>query len=36
MYIGADWEVVNSILGIYTDTILPNTCSLEFFFMYFD
>lgn len=32
MYIGVDWEVVNSILDIYTTILLPNTCSCFFLF----
>ena len=36
MYLGIDWEVVNSILGIYTTAILPNTCISSFIFGYVD
>jgi hypothetical protein len=34
MYIGADWEDVNSIAGIYTVTILPNTYCHSFLMVY--
>jgi hypothetical protein len=34
MYIGADWEVVKAIEGIYTIIVLPNTYSSSFFLMY--
>jgi hypothetical protein len=36
MYIGVDWEVVKTIEGIYTITLLPNTCSSSFLLMYSD
>ena len=34
MYIGADWEFVKSIKGIYIAYILPNTGVTSFFLMY--
>jgi hypothetical protein len=34
MYIGVDWETVNSIKGIYTIIVLPNTYSSSLFLMY--
>ena len=34
MYIGADWEVVKSIKGIYTVIVLPNTDITSFHPMY--
>ena len=34
MYIGVDWETVNSIKGIYTITLLPNTYCRSFLIVY--
>ena len=34
MYIGVDWETVNSIKGINTIIILPNTYYTSFLMMY--
>jgi hypothetical protein len=34
MYIGVDWEVVNSISGIYTPILVPNLRSTLYISMY--
>jgi hypothetical protein len=36
MYIGVDWETVNSIKGCYTVILFPNTCYSSFLMMYYD
>ena len=36
MYIGVDWEAVNSIKGFYTATYVPNLSSYQYPQMYID
>ena len=36
MYMGADWEMVNSIVGIYSVTFLPNLGCIQYSPMYGD